>query len=555
MTARNSYTLLKFNILSRHPFFLTLILGGLLITIAASADVTDSKQRIDSAGTGVTNAVLASDYQSGSLNFDEFVTKLIAQNGRIQSGRLRWGIASTAVTNAESEFQLTFSASYQREGSKTRNTVEESLARSTLSEYEKLNDTYKMTFSKKTGIGATVQLSSTLSAVKNSLQPSSLLNGEHKTFYGLSVSQPLLRNVGVKANTARIRMSESDRSIAYQRFRQETMQVLNRGSEAYWDLYLNQEVKKIIEDSLTITQKLLKDLQLRESLGRARRTDVLDAESGVSLRKALLAQSRRSLHMAENRLASLLVEGRAKMGSINATEKLSVSKVDYDHAATIRKALAVNPLYLSSLEQAKKEDIRIVYAKNQRYPELNLLASYGFNGLGDHTPSSLVDLDEKDHPTWVVGLQLKMAVGKDKKSSSELSAAKMRKQEALLNVKAAEVATINDIDSAINEIEILYEEYLQVKAVMESNEKLFEIESDRRRTGTSTVRLVLEREMELNQAIKNAMEVKVSYRAAQTALRILDGTILADLGLHEHEPQFIGSIGPEKKGRIFGRHR
>ncbi len=528
MSKRNNQHLMKYSVC-----FLLLFVG--LTALPIHGENTASPTAKDEVEVG---SVLASEHEANAMNFAEFISKLVAQNERIQSGRLQWGIASTAVTNAESEFQTTFSASYKREGSKTRNTVEEALARSSLAEYEKLDDTYDVVFSKKTGTGATVQFSSTLAELRNSLQPSSF-ESERKSFVGVSVSQPLLKNGWWGSNLARIRMSERDRGIAYQRYRQEVMQILNRGSSYYWDLYLNQEIKNIVEESLVITEKLFKDLELRESIGRASRTDVLDAGSGVSLRKALLVQSSRSLQLAESRLASLLVERRLNLvGGKTATEEFSVNPTKFDRARMIRTTLAVNPNYLASLEQAEKEDIRIVYATNQRYPELNLLATYGLNGLGDSNNSSIKDLEMKDHPTWVVGLQLKVAVGRDKKTTSELAAAIMHKQEALLNVKAAEVAAINTIDSAINEVESLYDEYLQVEAVRISNQQLFEIELDRQRTGSSSVRLVLEREMELNLATKGALEVSVAHQMALISLRILDGTLLAELGLNENEPDY-----------------
>jgi outer membrane protein len=488
--------------------------------------------------------VLASSATTGELSFEGFVKKLISQNQVVQAGRLQWGIATTSVENAESEFQPVFSATVRRDRSKTRNTVEEAFARSSLSEYEKIDDTYNMVLSKKIRTGATIQVSSTLESVRNSLQPRSLSNGERKSFVGVSINQPLLRNIGARSNLARIRVSESDRGIAYHRYREEVMQILSAGSSAYWNLLLKQEILAINEDSLRITQQLLEDLELRESVGRAKKTDVLDAQAGVAFRKALLAQSKRSRYLAENKLATLLSEGRwGKVNKIKASEMLTLEEFSSDRVRTIERALAVSPQYLVSLAQAKKENVRVVYAANKRLPELNLLASYGLNGLAPETDDSLDDLEERDHPTWAVGLQLKIAVGKDKKSRSEYAAASMRKQEALLNVKAAEVAAINAVDAAIREIETLREEYQQVEAVKEGNKKLFEIETESQRAGASTVRLVLEREMELNQAIRNALEVNISYQAAVTALRILDGTLLLEAGLKAMEPEYGRSTG------------
>ena len=83
------------------------------------------------------------------LGYQDFLEQILRDNDQIQSGRYQWGIASTAVTNAQGEFQTTVEGSIGRDSNFTRNTVEEALSRSSLAAFPRRDTPYNLRFRKQ----------------------------------------------------------------------------------------------------------------------------------------------------------------------------------------------------------------------------------------------------------------------------------------------------------------------------------------------------------------------------------------------------------------------
>jgi len=266
----------------------------------------------------------------------------------------------------------------------------------------------------------------------------------------------------------------------------------------------------------------------------------MEAESGVAVRKSWEAKARQELVSATNNVRSFIsVADVDQQIDIVFTEELNNPEMSPAFAGSMQTALVQMPDYLSSIRKIDKEKLLISYAKNQRWPQLDLNGSYGLNGLGDSTSESIDDAFDSDYRTWRVGLTLTIPLAGDLKSRGELAAAKSRKRQALLELKSVEVQIANIIDTAVKGVYATREQLNHFKTAREVEEKLLEIEVERFKGGKSTSRYLLEKESDLHYAREAELESLVNNQKAVLSLALAEGSLLDQFGVDVDEEALI----------------
>lgn len=464
-----------------------------------------------------------------SLTLQDYIQLVREKNDRIIIQQLEMEISSEMVKNARSIFEHEFVGSFQRESNHVKNTVEESLSLGWSNEYEDLNVDYNAALEGLVPTGGRLSLAYSLRDISNSLQSPG--EEEYKGFFGATFTQPLLKNGGVKATMANIHVAEADRDVAFHTYRQGMMEVVATAASAYWDLYLAQEEYKMRRESVRIAEQILKDNRVRVKTGKMAETEVLDAEAGLAERKSLESAARQEIIHSMNNVRNLIFTSTAESTiTIVAADRLQIDRIVSDFDKSLQSGLKLRPDYLSSKIKAEKEGVRIAYARNQRWPQLDLKASYGLNGLGITAGDSWNDLD-REYDSWAVGFEMRIPLVGGIKSSSELRAAKNRKKQELLKLKAIEVALANIVDTSIRNVQSIKEQANYYKEAVDNNKLLLDVEFKRLHRGKSNSRLVLEREESLNNALENELESLVKHKKAFLELEMAEGTLLKRYGI------------------------
>ena len=267
--------------------------------------------------------------------------------------------------------------------------------------------------------------------------------------------------------------------------------------------------------SVQIAEKILEDSKVRVRTGKMAETEVLEAEAGVFFRKSLEVQARQDIIAAMNELRTLFSSSAAdKKIAIKVADRIEIDQLELSLNSSLKRASKLNPEYVASLRKLEREDVRVAFAKNQRWPQLDLKSSYGLNGLDNSLGDANRDNVDGDFPSWMVGVELRIPIGGGKKSRSELAIAKNRKQQALLEAKTVEVTVVNTIDTAIRNVHSTLEQVIHYGKVARLNKRLLEAEIARLKEGKSNSRLVLEREEALNMAIEDELESRVNLKKA-----------------------------------------
>lgn len=479
-----------------------------------------------------------------SLGFDAYLRKVLAHNSEIAYHKLDWGIAASAVEGARAEFEagLNLTAGFDSNDRLLPTGEEQSLfgtQTGTLRRNKTDITTAEASISKKISTGARINLVTSLNRLNDPSQLAEWRDKEYKTFAGISVTQPLLKGSGFQANEAATKVAEAERLISYQNYRKKISDILRDASNAYWDLYLAQERENLRKNALQVAKQTLADLQQRLALGKSSQSDVTEGRIMLAERQAALfdAEQERVAAMRQARVF-LTTSDLGPDTQIIATDSVKTTEVHIDTNNAIRRAMEMRPDYQAQVAAVAKEDLRLAYAENQRYPQLDLKLTYGYNGL-DKTPALSAKQIESDRlPHWSVAVEFNIPLGDGLKTRSEFAASHMRKRQALELLKAAEVEVANAVQGASQRVGIHFNRVQAMRQFVAGAEQLHTGEQTRMKEGRSSVRDVFERENEVIRARIGLMDAEVRHTQAVTSFIAAEGRLLQQYGVEDSGEKF-----------------
>jgi outer membrane protein len=534
--------------ISKRIIYLLIGLFTVVLFIATAAAAKPSAPMDKTASSDTTDAI-SEDFETKAdtegraaseplrLGIKDFIKLVREKNEQISFQNEEWGIRRDAIEGAKSVFEPAFVGSYSKNETTQKNTVSEAVSQGFLPEFEEKSHNYQAAVEGMIPTGAKLKLGYTLKDFHNSIQQNyGVKDGEARTFLGVELTQPLLKGAGFQPNLAGIHVAEADADIEFQNYRNQMMRVVAEAISAYWDLYVSKQKDGVIGESVGLSEKLLEYNTARVRTGKMAETEVLEAEAGVVVRQLLRSEARQQIVSATNKVRGLFSASVAdNQQEIIPTDVVRITDIETNFDARMKKAFKLRAEYLSSLKKMEREDVRIVYAKNQRWPQLDLKASHGLNGLSNSPGDSWTDLRTENNDTWAVGLEMRIPLGGDMKSRSELNASKKRKRQVLLETKAVEVALANSMDTAIRSAQSALEQLRQYDKVIDLNQRLLKAEVARFQSGKSNSRLVLEKEANLLKAKEARLEGLLRYAKAVLGLELTEGTLLLNYGIEVME--------------------
>ncbi|MBP1607787.1 MAG: outer rane efflux protein [Acidobacteria bacterium] len=228
---------------------------------------------------------------------------------------------------------------------------------------------------------------------QSSTQRDLLFNPAAVTRFSFSFNQPLLNGAGFLSNQRFIRVARNNLKVSEQVFRQQVVSTIVLVENAYWDLAAQQQNVRVAEQSLSVSDRLLKDNQIRLDVGTMSPLDVTSAESEVAARTRDLTIARTNLQLQEANLKNILsknVSAELDKASIVLKDPMPEPK-DSDIPATekaIENALENRPDFRQAQVSLENQDIALKFTKRSLLPNAAIFGFYAGAGLqGDTTTS------------------------------------------------------------------------------------------------------------------------------------------------------------------------
>jgi len=344
----------------------------------------------------------------------------------------------------------------------------------------------------------------------------------------LKLNQPLLKNFGLDPNLAQIRIYRKRRDIATQNFAWLVMNKISEVSRAYYELVFAIEDHKAKLEDFGRAKRLLDENRKRVQVGVMSPLDVTQAEAGVAEREESVILAERAIKDNENTLKRLITSDvRSFQGdTLIPVDYPLVEMVEADVARSTRAALEQRPDFIAIKHEVDRRNILVKYNRNQLWPELDLQASYGVNGMANSGFHTLTARQlGNDNTAWGVGLSVSFPLG-NRQARANYNIARLDREQSLLTLKRLEQDIVVAVDNAVGRLQTNLKRVDATRAASRLAEESLKAEETKLRAGTSTSFLVLQAQSQLATARSAEIRARSDYSESLVELSRVEGSLL-----------------------------
>ncbi|MGA2028483.1 MAG: TolC family protein [Verrucomicrobiota bacterium] len=353
---------------------------------------------------------------------------------------------------------------------------------------------------------------------------------------GVTLTQPLLKNFWINNTRLTIRLDKNNLKISEQGLRNQIITSVTAVENAYYELIFAQLNVVVEEQALQLAQTQLDQDNQRLQVGTLAQLSVQQDEAQVAQSRANLIAAQYTLVSDQNALKNLLTDNYTRWHAIDVqpTETLTAPLMLFDLQDSWNKGMTERPDLLQAQVNVEQQGIQLKFDRNQLYPELDLIGSYGYNGSSKEFSGTFSQFNEGNQPFYSYGAQLTVPLS-NVGARNSYKAAKATLQQVLLQLKQLEQNILVEIDDAVKQAQSDYE---SVDATRESRiyaEAALDAEQKTYAVGKATTFDVLQLQNNLTAARLQEIRALANYNEALANLAAQEGSTLERRGINIEE--------------------
>ena len=356
----------------------------------------------------------------------------------------------------------------------------------------------------------------------------STLNPAYDSDISISISQPLLRNAGRRANTYTIRIANYERQTTDARTKLEMIRVIADVDRWYWRLYAARRELDVRKKEYDLANAQLSQAQRFVDAGERPMIEVIRAEAGVAERLDTIIVAENGLRDRERELKNLLNKPSLGMQTPTAlipTTEPNPVHYELDKRSLVAKAID-NRMEMLELELQIAADVSTIdYLHNQTLPLVTLGYTYNISGLGATRGKSFDMLTDKRFENHQVGLQLLVPLGNEAAKSRLLQAVHERRRR-LATRENRQAAIELEVLNAVDQLEANWQRILASRQNAILAGRLFKAEKRQFELGLGTSTDVLDAQTSFVNAQSAEISALAEYQIALVDLAYATGTLL-----------------------------
>ena len=221
--------------------------------------------------------------------------------------------------------------------------------------------------------------------------PFTFLNPLYQTSLTFNYTQPLLRGKGFDQTRRNIEVTKKNLSLTDVQFRQKTIEIITNVQRSYWDLVYSLRNLQVQRDAVGDARRQLEHNKRLVNEGVLAPMDIVSAEAQIATFEQNVYVALDDVNRAENTLKNLLAENRqAPLWNVAV---FPTDNIDLDPPAVALDD-ALNAA-LSNRPELQQNDLALAInqldqrlAREQTRPQVDLVGSYGVNGLAGNVNAS-----------------------------------------------------------------------------------------------------------------------------------------------------------------------
>ncbi len=356
----------------------------------------------------------------------------------------------------------------------------------------------------------------------------STFNPAYDSDMSLSLSQPLLRNAGHRANTYGIRIAEYDRQITDARTKLEVIRIIAAVDRVYWRLYAARMELDVRKKQYDLAKKLYEQAQRFVNAGDKSQVEVIRTEAGVAQQLEAIILAENGARDRERDLKRTL--NKRGLGMQTPTVVIPATIPDPVRYELERRQLVATAIdsrmEMLELELQIAQDVDTVdYMKNQSLPLVTMDYRYNINGLGATRDDSLDLLFDKRFEDHRLGFQLFVPLGNEA-GKSQMRQALYQRRQRLASRDSREALIELEVLNAIDQLEANWQRVLASRQRSILDGRLFGAEQRQFELGLLTSTDVLQAQTNFADAQSAEILALAEYQIALVDLAYATGTLL-----------------------------
>lgn len=355
---------------------------------------------------------------------------------------------------------------------------------------------------------------------------------------GIFLQQPLLKNFWIDQPRFTIRVNRGNLQISELGVEFVASSVVNLTRQGYYELVYAWEALRVRQALLDTREQFLHGIQRQIELGSLTVLEQKLAQSQLSRVQTALITSSNLLDLAANNLRTLMGTGGTKWTEelLLPTGSLAVVAQTFEWRSSWQRALT-NRADLQQLRtQVGNAELAVKFRRNQLFPALDLVGSYGRQGVSlsqpfppippDASSSEAFDqLRSGDAPAGMIGVVFSIPLGL-RAERGEYRASRQLEQQARLLVQQQEEQVLREISDAVFNARSSLERTRSARRTVIFAEQALEAEEQKLRGGASNIYVVLQLQEDLATARLDELLAKRDYHQAVSQLQFAEGSIL-----------------------------
>ena len=356
----------------------------------------------------------------------------------------------------------------------------------------------------------------------------STLNPSYTSDLQFSLSQPLLRGGGRRANTHALRIEALNYELTEAATKLEVIRQLAAADRAYWTLFAIQRVLDVRIQQYELAMEQLRRAERRVNADESPRIEVTRAQSGVAERLEGIIQARNSFLQAQRALKRVMnVEGLNVRTEtvLNLTSDPEPMEFSFESNQLADEALAAR-MEMLQLELQFAQDLSTIdFLKNQALPLFTMDYTYTMNGLGGSLSESAGVMRDHRFEDWSLGVNFEVPLGNEA-AEARVHRAILQRLQRLSTQELQRRAIEQEVFNAVDGITSAWQRILAAQIAVLLAQRTYEAEVNQFNQGLRTSTDVLDAAAQLADAQSSEIRALADYEIARVDLSFATGTIL-----------------------------
>lgn len=357
---------------------------------------------------------------------------------------------------------------------------------------------------------------------------SSVIDPSYDAGLKFSISQPLLRNAGIRANTHAIRVATYERDIADAQTKLAAIQILADADRAYWSLYAARRELGVRQQQYELALQQLEEAEKRVAAGAAPEIEIMRAQSGVAARLEAIIIADTSVRLQQRSLKRIMNRPELTIESGTAlipTTEPNPLGLDLDPEELADYAVG-NRMEMLELELQLAIDASTVdFERNSALPLCVLDYEYRINGFAGSINDSLHDLGGNRYADHTLAIQAEIPLG-NQSARSRLRRAMLQRVQRLATREQRRLTIRQEVYDAVDALQQDWQRILAARQEVKLAGRTYEAEKRQFEVGLRTSTDVLEAAARVADAQSREISALTAYEISQIDIAFATGTLV-----------------------------